>query len=119
MDTFTVLTALIVIFVFSFLTLRLIIKYCKPWSSTVASSPSATDTEAPDFARVGNHLFVSNTPHTCMLPFPFVIDEKKGKMKTKCEMRKREKERNVNARNVFFVCILVVDVAFDCEEKLE
>ncbi|CAQ16151.1 uncharacterized protein CELE_R02D5.9 [Caenorhabditis elegans] len=64
MDTFTVLTALIVIFVFSFLTLRLIIKYCKPWSSTVASSPSATDTEAPDFARVGNHLFVSNTPHT-------------------------------------------------------
>ncbi|EFP06022.1 hypothetical protein CRE_04938 [Caenorhabditis remanei] len=66
MDVFTVLTPIIVIAFLLFLTLRLIIKYCKPSSSAVVSS-SSTDTEAPDFTRVANHLFVSNTPHTCML----------------------------------------------------
>ncbi|KAF1750941.1 hypothetical protein GCK72_017492 [Caenorhabditis remanei] len=63
MDVFTVLTPIIVIAFLLFLTLRLIIKYCKPSSSAVVSS-SSTDTEAPDFTRVANHLFVSNTPHT-------------------------------------------------------
>ncbi|CAP25267.1 Protein CBG04594 [Caenorhabditis briggsae] len=61
MDVFTVATPVIVISFLSFLTLRLIIKYCKPSQSAVVSS---SDTEAPDFTRVANHLFVSNTPHT-------------------------------------------------------
>uniref|UniRef100_A0A1I7UVT4 Transmembrane protein n=1 Tax=Caenorhabditis tropicalis TaxID=1561998 RepID=A0A1I7UVT4_9PELO len=65
MDVFTVLTPLIVIAFLLFLTLRLIIKFCKP-STLVSSSSSSstTDTQPPDFTRVANHLFVSNTPHT-------------------------------------------------------
>ncbi|CAL2045979.1 unnamed protein product [Caenorhabditis brenneri] len=64
MDVFTVLTPLIVIAFLLFLTLRLIIKYCKPTTVVTSSSSSSADTEAPDFTRVANHLFVSNTPHT-------------------------------------------------------
>ncbi|PIC28707.1 hypothetical protein B9Z55_020531 [Caenorhabditis nigoni] len=70
MDVFTVATPVIVISFLSFLTLRLIIKYCKPSQSAVVSS---SDTEAPDFTRVANHLFVSNTPHTCTFFFFFIF----------------------------------------------
>ncbi|EGT34073.1 hypothetical protein CAEBREN_16425 [Caenorhabditis brenneri] len=95
MDVFTVLTPLIVIAFLLFLTLRLIIKYCKPTTVvTSSSSSSSADTEAPDFTRVANHLFVSNTPHTCMfhfLSFSVTNNPKRIERKEENENEKKKK----------------------------
>uniref|UniRef100_A0A8R1ENY4 Uncharacterized protein n=1 Tax=Caenorhabditis japonica TaxID=281687 RepID=A0A8R1ENY4_CAEJA len=67
MDMFAILTPVIIVGFLAFFTGRLIIKYCKPSStSATVSAAAATDNETPnEFSRVTNHLFVSNTPHTC------------------------------------------------------